>query len=361
MASVAHVRDLLDRFGGRRVLVLGDAMLDHYIWGETSRLSPEAPIPIVTVREESSLLGGAANVAHNVRALGGEPLLVSIIGQDEGGRQLRRVLAKLDIAPDHLVIDAERPTIKKTRIIARSQQVVRIDRERTDEIAGEVLENLSSRIENVLESADAIVISDYGKGIICRPLLGRWLERFNRSGLPVCVDPKETHFHSYRGVTILTPNVSEASFAAGRRIRDEASLEEVGRALLDQLQARYMLITRGEDGMSLFARDAARLDIPSMAQEVYDVTGAGDTVVGVLALALAAGAGIEDATRLANHAAGRVIRELGTATVTREEILESWNNSSDAEETLPARITTPVPEKAAHEKRPGARSMRRAH
>ncbi|MFH1144471.1 MAG: D-glycero-beta-D-manno-heptose-7-phosphate kinase [Candidatus Eisenbacteria bacterium] len=326
-AETARIRDLLERFDGRRVLVLGDSMLDHYIWGETTRISPEAPIPIVAVRDESSLLGGAANVAHNVRVLGGEPILLSLVGDDEAGAQLRRALAERGIAPDDLILDPDRPTIKKTRVIARSQQVVRIDRECGDEISANVLEALSRRLEAVLRRVDAIVISDYGKGLICTPLLDRWLGRFNETGLPVCVDPKETHFHSYRGVTILTPNLNEASFAAGLRIRDEASLEQAGRALLEKLGARYLLITRGEDGMSLFGRDRPRLDIPAAGLEVYDVTGAGDTVVGTLAIALAAGASIEDATLIANHAAGRVIRELGTATVTREEILESWGNA----------------------------------
>jgi D-beta-D-heptose 7-phosphate kinase/D-beta-D-heptose 1-phosphate adenosyltransferase len=175
-----------------------------------------------------------------------------------------------------------------------------------------------------------VVISDYGKGLISRPLLEEWLPRFRRAGRPICVDPKETHFHSYRRVTVLTPNLSEASFAAGRRIRDEASLQEAGRALLDQLEADYLLITRGEDGMSLFRRGGERLDFPAAGREVYDVTGAGDTVVSTLAVALAAGASMEEATRLANQAAGLVIRELGTSTVSREELLGSWRTEGGA-------------------------------
>jgi rfaE bifunctional protein kinase chain/domain len=333
--AIAPARELLDRFAGRRVLILGDAMLDHYIWGECGRISPEAPIPVVTVRDESSRLGGAANVAHNVRTLGGEPLLLSVIGQDETGRQLRQALEGERIGTEQLVVDPGRPTVRKTRIIARSQQVVRIDRERTDELGGAVLEALSERIAAALERAQAIVISDYGKGVICAPLLERWLERFNRSGLPVCVDPKETHFHSYRGVTVLTPNLGEASFASGTRIRDEATLETAGRLLLSRLEARHLLITRGEEGMSLFTAGRPRLDIAAVGREVYDVTGAGDTVVGTLALALAAGASMEDATRLANHAAGCVIRELGTSAVTREEILASWIGAGAPDASLP--------------------------
>ncbi|MCK4412114.1 MAG: D-glycero-beta-D-manno-heptose-7-phosphate kinase [Candidatus Eisenbacteria sp.] len=322
--DLERVRELLQRFDGRRVLILGDAMLDHYIWGETTRISPEAPIPVVTVRRESSRLGGAANVAHNVRRLGGEPVLLSVIGEDEAGVQLKRVLEERAIDTSGLVTDPERPTIKKTRVIARSQQVVRIDRESDGALGDDARGRFSEAIAAELERADAIVISDYGKGLISERLLDQWLPRFIATGHPVCVDPKETHFHRYRGVTVLTPNVHEASFAAGTRVRDEETLEEVGRQLLRQLHARHLLITRGEAGMSLFTPDHERCDIPSAGREVYDVTGAGDTVVGALALALAAGASMEEATRIANQAAGVVIRELGTATVTREELLESW-------------------------------------
>lgn len=323
MDAVQRMAALLDRFAERRLLVIGDAMLDHYIWGEAGRISPEAPVPVVGVRRESSRLGGAANVAHNVRALGGEPLLVSVIGRDDAGRGLRRELVRREIATEHLLVDPQRPTIKKTRVIARSQQIVRIDREDLSEIAGAALEELSGRIADLLPRVQGVVISDYGKGVVSKALIEHWLPRFRERDLPVCVDPKETHFHNYRGVTVLTPNVKEASFAAGRPIRDEASLEEVGRTLLKQLQADYLLITRGEEGMTLFGRDGSLLHIPSVGMEVYDVTGAGDTVVSVLALALAAELEMRDATELANHAAGLVIRELGTATTTRAEILDS--------------------------------------
>jgi D-beta-D-heptose 7-phosphate kinase/D-beta-D-heptose 1-phosphate adenosyltransferase len=325
-----RVRRLLDAFTGRRVLVLGDAMLDHYIWGEVGRISPEAPVPVVSVRKESSRLGGAANVAHNIRVLGGEPILVSVVGADDAGRRLRRGLERCEIATERLVLDPDRPTVEKTRVIARSQQIVRIDREEIRDVEGAVRDALSAQLEAALPQVEAIVVSDYGKGVISGPLLERWLPRFRAAGRPVCVDPKETHFHSYRRVTVLTPNLAEASFAAGRRVRDAAGLEAVGRALLQQLEAEYLLITRGEEGMSLFPREGARLDIPAVGHEVYDVTGAGDTVVGALALALAAGGSMEEATRVANHAAGHVIRELGTATVTREEILESWRNGGPA-------------------------------
>jgi D-beta-D-heptose 7-phosphate kinase/D-beta-D-heptose 1-phosphate adenosyltransferase len=323
-AELKRMADLLERFPGRRILIVGDAMLDHYIWGETSRISPEAPVPVVGVQRESSRLGGAANVAHNVKSLGGEPLLVAVVGRDAAGSILRDEMVKHGIATEHLFEDPDRPTIKKTRVIARGQQVVRIDREDLTELAGAALDALSQRIEAVMVGLDAVVISDYGKGVISKALIDRWLPRFADKRLPVCVDPKETHFHSYRGVTVLTPNVKEASFAAGRPIRDEASLAEIGRVLLAQLAAEHLLITRGEEGVALFGRDGSLIRIPAVGREVYDVTGAGDTVVSAIAMGLAAGLTMEDATRLANHAAGRVIRESGTVTTTCGEILESW-------------------------------------
>jgi len=328
--GVERVPELLGRFPGRRVLVLGDAMLDRYIWGEVARISPEAPVPVVSVGSESLRLGGAANVAHNIRALGGEPILVAVTGEDEGGRSLRRGLEERGISTAHLVVAPDRPTVEKTRVIARHQQVVRIDREEIRDVEGPAREALGAQLAAALPRVEAIVISDYGKGVISASLLDQWLPRFRTAGPPVCVDPKETHFHSYRRVTVLTPNLAEASFAAGHRIRDLASLDAVGRTLLEQLDADHLLITRGEEGMSLFARGGARVDIPSVGREVYDVTGAGDTVVGTLALALAAGGSMEEATRLANHAAGHVIREVGTATVAREELLESWRTGSPA-------------------------------
>jgi rfaE bifunctional protein kinase chain/domain len=330
----------LSGFAGRRILIIGDAMLDHYIWGDVSRISPEAPVPVVKVERESQRLGGAANVAHNIKALGGRPMLVAVIGQDLGGRQLGHVLRQHRIATEHLVVSPTLPTIKKTRVIARSQQVVRIDREDVRETNGELCDALSRRIAAALPSAEAVLVSDYGKGAISRRLLETWLPRFRRRRLPVCVDPKETHFHRYQRVTVLTPNLKEASFAAGRPIRDAASLEEAGRRLLLGLRADNLLITRGEEGMSLFRPRRKTLHIPSVAREVYDVTGAGDTVVSTLTLGLAAGLAIEEATRVANHAAGLVVRELGTATTTVPEIVASL----DAPARLP--VTDPAGEES---------------
>ncbi len=332
-ADLKRLHEQVERLAGRTVMVLGDVMLDHYIWGDALRISPEAPVPVVKVERESQRLGGAANVAHNVASLGGHPLLVGVTGTDDGATLLREALARRGIDSGHLVSDGDRPTIRKTRIIARSQQVVRIDREEVCEPSDALFASLAGEIEVLLPRAEAVLISDYGKGVVCERLLQKFLPLFRERGLPVCVDPKETHFHGYKQVTILTPNKKEASFAAGQPIRDERSLEEVGRRLLEGLEAESLLITRGEEGMSLFRPGAATLHVPSVGREVYDVTGAGDTVVSTLALGLAAGLPLPDATLLANHAAGRVIRELGTATTTREEIIASLQHHFEQAQT----------------------------
>lgn len=322
-ADLKRLSEHLGSITGRTVLILGDAMLDHYIWGDALRISPEAPVPVVKVERESQRLGGAANVAHNVRSLGGVPLLISVTGDDDGGRLLRATLEHHDIDAGHLVTDPDRPTIKKTRVVARGQQVVRIDREQVTRLGDAPFQQLARRVESLLPQAEAVLISDYGKGVICRRLLDAFLPRFRERKLPVCVDPKETHFHSYKQVTVLTPNKKEAAFAAGRPITDDESLEEAGQRLLAGLKAQSLLITRGEEGMSLFRAGQPTFHISAAGRDVYDVTGAGDTVISTLALGLAAGLPIEDATRLANHAAGRVIRELGTATTTLDEIRAS--------------------------------------
>jgi len=322
-ADLKRLSEHLGSISGRTVLVLGDAMLDHYIWGDALRISPEAPVPVVKVERESQRLGGAANVAHNVRSLGGTPLLVSVTGDDNGGRLLRSTLERHEIDTAPLVTDPDRPTIKKTRLVARGQQVVRIDREQVSRLGDAPFQRLAQQVESLLPKAEAVLISDYGKGVICRRLLDAFLPRFREQGLPVCVDPKETHFHSYKQVTILTPNKREASFAAGQPITDDESLEEVGQRLLAGLQAENLLITRGEEGMSLFRAGQPTVHISAAGRDVYDVTGAGDTVISTLALGLAARVPVEDVTRLANHAASRVIRELGTATTSLDEIRAS--------------------------------------
>jgi D-beta-D-heptose 7-phosphate kinase/D-beta-D-heptose 1-phosphate adenosyltransferase len=331
------LRGIVQRFAGRRVAVLGDCMLDRYLWGRVDRISPEAPVPVVEVERESLALGGAGNVAANLRSLGAEPILLGVVGADDEGQRLRAALEERGLDTRTLIEDPARPTTVKTRIIAHSQQVVRADRESRADLVGAPLERLLAAIERELPRCQALVVSDYGKGVIHPSVLAAALEATQRSavaatprggpnrepGIPVCVDPKESHVDSYRGVSILTPNQHEAGVLQGRRIRDEASLKEVGWGLQQRLDAEAVLITRGADGMSLFERGGRYTYLPTVSREVFDVTGAGDTVVSVVALALAAGADFPHACCLANHAAGIVIREVGTASCTPAELSAS--------------------------------------
>jgi rfaE bifunctional protein kinase chain/domain len=325
--SPDRVAALLSAARSRDILVLGDLMLDRYLWGNVNRISPEAPVPVVEVESESVRLGGAANVAHNVAALGARPFLVGVIGADHAGDGLRSALAERRLDASGLVVDASRPTSIKTRIVARHQQVVRADQESRAEVDADIERALLDGVRERLPRLAACIVSDYGKGVITASLLESLLPELDRAGVPVCVDPKEAHFFSYRGVAVLTPNLLEAGTAFGRRLATDELLDEAGRELRRRLDARALLITRGEKGMSLFEADRPRLDLPTVAREVYDVTGAGDTVVSVYAVLLAAGATHAESAEVANHAAGIVVREVGTATASPEAILASFARS----------------------------------
>jgi D-beta-D-heptose 7-phosphate kinase/D-beta-D-heptose 1-phosphate adenosyltransferase len=319
-----RLRALLEAFSGCRVLVLGDLMLDRYLWGNVTRISPEAPVPIVEVESETTRLGGAANVANNVLSLGAEPVLVGVVGADHAARLLAAELTAHGVPADGLVADADRPTSIKTRIVARNQQVVRADQESREEVSPGIVARLVQACRARLDGLKACIISDYGKGVITAGLLEALLPELRRAGIPVCVDPKETHFFSYRGVSVITPNLLEAGVAWGRALRTEELLDQAGRELRERLDADAVLVTRGEKGMSLFRAARPRLDLPTVAREVYDVTGAGDTVVSTYAVALAAGADHPEAALISNHAAGIVVREVGTAAASREQILASF-------------------------------------
>ena len=321
--NAADARDLVSRFRGRRLAVFGDLMLDRYLWGRVERISPEAPVPVVSIDRETFSLGGAANVAHNLASLGASPRLVGPLGDDATGRVLADDLAARGVDVTGLVVDRTRRTTVKTRVIAHQQQVVRTDEEDLHDVAGTAAAALDLALDRALDGAEGVIVSDYGKGAITAQGLARLLERARALRLPVAVDPKETHFFSYGGAAVLTPNVHEAGRAFGRTIRDEATLLAAGAALREKLDAAAMLVTRGAEGMSLFEKGGRVTHLPTVAREVFDVTGAGDTVVATYALALAAGAEPPLAAFLANHAAGLVIRHAGTAVTTAAELLAS--------------------------------------
>lgn len=316
---------IINKFSAKKVLVIGDLILDHYIWGKVSRISPEAPVPVVDVTKESFMLGGAANVAHNVVALGAKASVIGLRGDDMAGDGLVRMLSDKGVDCDGVMV-SDRPTTVKTRVIAHSQQVVRFDREDRAYVDGEMLRKLLSRIKAEISGFDAIIISDYKKGMVT-PELIRGIVRCGRgrhsSGTFIAVDPKMGHFDYYKGVSLITPNVMEASDGAGIEITDEKSLLEAGNGLLKRLGCKVVLITRGEQGMSVFERNSV-MHIPTVARKVYDVTGAGDTVISAYTLACASGATMEEAAVIANHAAGIVVGEVGTAVATPKQIMESF-------------------------------------
>ncbi|MBW2039662.1 MAG: D-glycero-beta-D-manno-heptose-7-phosphate kinase [Deltaproteobacteria bacterium] len=317
-----NISRLLQRFRRTALLVVGDIVIDEFIWGKVSRVSPEAPVPVVAVTNDTLLLGGAANVVNNVHSLGGRVLLTGVIGGDRMGEKMKGLLVEQGIDTGGIVVEVGRPTTVKTRIIAHSQQVVRFDRESLEPIPKQSQERLFNYIDAHWDKVDGVIISDYGKGVITPGLMDFIMDKRRADEKLVAVDPKMNNFELYKGkgVTVLTPNIKEAEVAAGKEIRDEDSLEEVGRYLLEKFVSQAVLITRGEEGMVLFERRGKITRVPTVAKEVYDVTGAGDTVVSTLTLALAAGSDFPQAAVLANYAAGIVVGKVGTAIVTPEEL-----------------------------------------
>lgn len=318
MTQKQELKKYLNRFAGHNVLVVGDLMLDHYIWGTVKRISPEAPVPVVNVLSESVLLGGAGNVLHNILTLGGRGILCSVIGSDDAGRWLTQELKSKGMELNGIVSEENRPTTKKTRIIAHQQQVVRYDHEKKENISPKTEKKFIEFILDRLAQIDCMVISDYSKGVVTEGLMNVILPAAIRKGIPVIVDPKVSHFSLYKKVTLITPNHLEASQASGIEIENDATLCKAGRFLLKNLQCEAVLITRGEHGMSLFQKGGAITHIPTQAKQVFDVTGAGDTVVSTLSLALAAEAPLPIASRLANHAAGVVVGTVGTTAIEKE-------------------------------------------
>ncbi|MBI5867987.1 MAG: D-glycero-beta-D-manno-heptose-7-phosphate kinase [candidate division Zixibacteria bacterium] len=315
-----QIEDLLTRFGSARVVVLGDVMLDEYWWGSVDRISPEAPVPVVSVERKGTKLGGAANVSLNVRSLGGSVKTVSVVGADAAGETLKSLLRDKGLPDDGVIVTADRPTTVKTRIVAHHQQIVRADIETTEEIHTSLLEKVWAAYLDAMRDASGVIISDYGKGIINGTLLPRVIDWARSNSRFVVVDPKETHFFAYRNVTTLTPNHHEAGFVAGRRLRDDAAVRSVGFELLQRLGSDSLLITLGERGMALFEPPDRLTTIPTVADKVFDVTGAGDTVIATVAMCLASGGTMLQAAYTANLAAGQVIKEVGTSQTTVEAI-----------------------------------------
>jgi rfaE bifunctional protein kinase chain/domain len=333
-----RVEAITRHMGRSKVLIVGDVMLDEYLYGKVDRISPEAPVPVVDVSSTRMLLGGAANVAANVEALGDQPLLLGVVGEDEAAAQLSDLMRQKGITPDLFVVDSSRPTTKKTRVIAHNQQVVRADWEKRHDLDEAVETLLLDRFLSVVDECSAVILSDYGKGVITLSLLDRIIETCLSKGVFLAVDPKETRFHNYKRVSLITPNHHEAGFAYGRRINTFEDLLDVGDGLLEKLGAQAILITRGGEGMSLFRQDEPPTHIPTYARNVFDVTGAGDTVIAAFVAAICAGADLVEAAIVANAGAGCTVAEVGTATVTvaqlRKELEHNIKNGNLISTTL---------------------------
>ncbi|HAJ56679.1 MAG TPA: D-glycero-beta-D-manno-heptose-7-phosphate kinase [Candidatus Omnitrophica bacterium] len=319
---------ILSRFDSARILVIGDLILDEFIWGKADRISPEAPVPVVWAQSQSYMPGGASNVANNVASLGAKVFLCGVIGDDKNGRILTEKLREKNVNCDAVLVDPIRPTTVKTRIIASHQQMVRVDWENTESLSKDMVRQMTEAIGPQLENIDAVIIEDYGKGVITPALLKNVISLARRHGKIITVDPKVEHFSYYKGVTAMTPNEKEASAGSGIKITDDDDVDAAGWKLLKKLKLAGILITLGEKGMKLFssAKGGGKgtvVHIPTVAQEVFDVSGAGDTVISVFTLALASGVKMREAAVLANVAAGVVVGKVGVAVISKEELLEA--------------------------------------
>lgn len=324
-----ELKNFVPKFKDMHVLVVGDLILDHYIFGNVDRISPEAPVPVVWAEREKHLGGGTANVGLNLIDLDAKVTLCGVVGNDHFGNILYSLIKEKGINTSLIFKDKQRPTTLKTRIFAQHQQVVRVDWESTSELSLELSNKILSKIKKDIDMFDAVIIEDYGKGIINPYLVQELISICKEKKRIITVDPKEEHFDYYEGVTALTPNLREAQIAAGFKIKNKHEIELLGEMVMDRLKAKALLVTMGEDGMKLFEKDESSSHIPTLAQEVFDVTGAGDTVIAVFTLALASGASFLQAAALANCAASVVVGKLGASTTDPQELMETVDFVSD--------------------------------
>jgi len=321
---------IVDNFPKTRVLVIGDVMLDRYWWGDVTRISPEAPVPVVRLQSDTYVPGGAANVAMNAAGLGSHTILCGLVGDDAESRSLNEGLMKAGISPKHLIVSEHRPTNVKTRVVAHSQQVVRVDRETTSSLTASESEKMIGKLSEVMNDIDVVLVSDYAKGTLSTNILASVFSLAESFKKPVVVDPKGKDYSKYRGATILTPNRREAAEACNLEVDTPELVAQAGRRLLVDLDLDAILITESEHGMTLFERGRDSSHFEAASKEVYDVTGAGDTVIATLGVALAAGAELFEAARLANLAAGLVVQQVGTAPIKKEDLAAVIHQSSAA-------------------------------
>lgn len=318
--TVQRIEELLANIKNKRIAVVGDVMIDRYIWGNVHRISPEAPVPVVEVESESSRLGGAANVAHNITSLGGQSLLIGVVGNDISGKDFCAILEDQRTSAAGIVVDPSRPTTVKTRVIAHQQHVVRIDSEEKKDVDASIQQKIMEVLEKNITSIDGIVIEDYNKGVVTKELILRVISLANKHSKIITIDPKFNHFFEYRNVTVFKPNKKETEEALGAKLKTEEDVLSAGKTLLEKLNAENILLTRSEKGMSLFERNGRITHIPTHARNVADVSGAGDTVIATLTAVLTAGGTVGEASVLANIAGGIVCGEVGIIPIDPKEL-----------------------------------------
>lgn len=321
--SKNRLDELKKGFEGKRIAVIGDMMLDGYYWGDVKRISPEAPVPVLEVEEEFFRFGGAANVALNIQTLGGTPIPVGVIGYDSYGTIFSSLMKENNIEDDYIFVDDERPTTTKTRIIANNQHVVRIDKESKSNISSKIEEKLIVQLANLIDSLDGIILQDYNKGVLTPSLINKIITIANNKNILVTVDPKFDNFFDYKNVTVFKPNKKETEAVLGMKIISDEDISSAGERLLLELNSQYILLTLGEKGIAVFEKDGTEKRMPTKARKVADVSGAGDTVISTLTIALTAGANIYEASFLANYSAGVVCGEVGIVPIEKEKLFET--------------------------------------
>ncbi len=325
---IADYLKILQQCSGKKIAIIGDLMLDRYVWGNVSRISPEAPVPIIDVIRETDGLGGASNVANNIKSLGAIPFLLGVIGKDSNGLALKHLLETESFDTSGIITDPTRPTTVKLRVIAHQQHVVRIDNEKRDAINSEIEKSILQILENNIHSIDGIILEDYNKGVITQNLLQNIIALAVKHNKIVAVDPKSSHFFNYKNVTLFKPNIKEIEEAFGRKISSNEELIEIGKELLHKLHAHNILLTQGEKGMTLIQSHGGVHHIPTRALHIADVSGAGDTVIATSTVAMTAGASVLQAAIIANHAAGVVCGEVGAVPISKQALENSLQNDS---------------------------------
>jgi len=327
--SEERVISLFENFNNKTIAVIGDLMLDRYFWGSVSRISPEAPVPVVDVESEQGRLGGAANVAKNIKSLGGTPFLIGIVGNDNSGKQLIDIVRESGFPHDGILSDHSRPTTVKTRLIANDQHIARIDRESRADISFTIQNQIIDTLLQNITKIDGIIIEDYNKGVIVKSLIKQVIELAREHGKIITIDPKYHNFFEYKNVTVFKPNKKEVEEALGLSLKTDEDVLGAGKQLLEKLQAENVLLTRGPQGMTLFQSTGEVTHIPTKARSVSDVSGAGDTVIATLTLSLTAGATVSEAASLANHAGGIVVGYVGIAPIQKDELFNAVITDSE--------------------------------